>query len=315
MKYLKEFANHNGYTAYTADTQNFVKPNVSYCVQENECHMTPNKKESTLDIACDDCTYGDDAIIEFAVSSGATGQIEFILNGDTYCVGLDNQARAIYKYTPPKADFYTVEARYLGDIRYLPSDWEAVEFEVAKVQPVMSLSGNYENDDLVSGDTLIVYAHLPNDASGIVRFWFNGEEWERNVVNGVATFTYSGVTADGYLIDAEYEGDVNYESCSDSVDFCIYKPLTLTIECEDTTYPNKAVAQILASDNDFGYDVSISIDGEYYRSASLASGEALVDLEGLNVGTHQVTVTFESCYCGTYVSCSASTQFTVFPHE
>lgn len=40
-KYLKEFENHNGYTAYTADTENFILPNVSYCVQENEVHMTP----------------------------------------------------------------------------------------------------------------------------------------------------------------------------------------------------------------------------------------------------------------------------------
>ena len=38
-KYLKKFANHNGYTAYTADTQNYILPNVSYCVEQNECHF------------------------------------------------------------------------------------------------------------------------------------------------------------------------------------------------------------------------------------------------------------------------------------
>lgn len=42
MIYLKQFDNHNAYTAYTADTENFVKPNVSYCVEENEVHMTPS---------------------------------------------------------------------------------------------------------------------------------------------------------------------------------------------------------------------------------------------------------------------------------
>ena len=40
-KYLKEFENHNGYTAYTANTENFLLPNVSYCVSENEVHMSP----------------------------------------------------------------------------------------------------------------------------------------------------------------------------------------------------------------------------------------------------------------------------------
>lgn len=29
MIYLKEFENHNAYTEYTADTSNFVLPNVS----------------------------------------------------------------------------------------------------------------------------------------------------------------------------------------------------------------------------------------------------------------------------------------------
>lgn len=41
MIYLKQFENHNAYTAYTADTENFVKPNVSLCVSENEVYMTP----------------------------------------------------------------------------------------------------------------------------------------------------------------------------------------------------------------------------------------------------------------------------------
>ena len=45
-KYLKLFDNHNGYTAYTADTENFLLPNVSYCIQENECHFKPYSEPS-----------------------------------------------------------------------------------------------------------------------------------------------------------------------------------------------------------------------------------------------------------------------------
>ena len=40
-KYIKLFENHNGYTAYTADTENFILPNVSYCIKENEVHFNP----------------------------------------------------------------------------------------------------------------------------------------------------------------------------------------------------------------------------------------------------------------------------------
>ena len=36
-KYIKLFNNHNEYTAFT-QTEEFVKPNVSYCISENEVH-------------------------------------------------------------------------------------------------------------------------------------------------------------------------------------------------------------------------------------------------------------------------------------
>ena len=41
MKYLKSFENHSQYESYTADTTNFIKPNVSLCVNENEVHYNP----------------------------------------------------------------------------------------------------------------------------------------------------------------------------------------------------------------------------------------------------------------------------------
>ena len=40
MKYLKKFQNHNAYDAFT-NTDGFIKPNVSICVQENEVHYNP----------------------------------------------------------------------------------------------------------------------------------------------------------------------------------------------------------------------------------------------------------------------------------
>ena len=39
MKFIKNFENHQGYEAYVAE--DYPKPNVSYCVQENEVHYNP----------------------------------------------------------------------------------------------------------------------------------------------------------------------------------------------------------------------------------------------------------------------------------
>ena len=40
MKYLRKFQNHNAYGAFT-NTDGFIKPNISLCVQENEVHYNP----------------------------------------------------------------------------------------------------------------------------------------------------------------------------------------------------------------------------------------------------------------------------------
>lgn len=41
-KYLKQFETHQQYEAYTADTSNFITPNVSYCIDTpNEVHYNP----------------------------------------------------------------------------------------------------------------------------------------------------------------------------------------------------------------------------------------------------------------------------------
>ena len=43
-EYIKLFNNHNEYTAFTADTTAFVKPNVSHCITENDVHYNPIPK-------------------------------------------------------------------------------------------------------------------------------------------------------------------------------------------------------------------------------------------------------------------------------
>ena len=45
MKYIKKFENHNQYNAFTATTD-FILPNVSTCIQENDVHYNPSCKES-----------------------------------------------------------------------------------------------------------------------------------------------------------------------------------------------------------------------------------------------------------------------------
>lgn len=48
MKYLKLFNNHSGYTAYKADVTNYIEPDVSYCIAENEVHFNETTQTRVL---------------------------------------------------------------------------------------------------------------------------------------------------------------------------------------------------------------------------------------------------------------------------
>ena len=64
--YLKLFENHTDYEAFTATTE-FIKPNVSYCEQDNEVHYNPLTSyadEYLTTIALEDGT------ISFVISQG-----------------------------------------------------------------------------------------------------------------------------------------------------------------------------------------------------------------------------------------------------
>ena len=48
MKYLKKFSNHSDYNTFTGSTE-FIKPNVSHCIQENDVHYNPKEDEPVED--------------------------------------------------------------------------------------------------------------------------------------------------------------------------------------------------------------------------------------------------------------------------
>ena len=74
MKYLKKFNNHNNYSNFT-QTADFVKPNVSLCVEENEVHYNPidYSKEYLTFVALEDGTFQlSTNIVSYSLDNGET---------------------------------------------------------------------------------------------------------------------------------------------------------------------------------------------------------------------------------------------------
>ena len=49
MEYLRLFENHSGYTEFK-NSINFIKPNVSHCIEQNEMHYSPKIPYITINI-------------------------------------------------------------------------------------------------------------------------------------------------------------------------------------------------------------------------------------------------------------------------
>ena len=103
MKYLKKFENHSQYESYIAT--DYAKPNVSYCVQENEVHYNPYVHD-----------YADDYLTFVAKESGTftfTPQNSNVIsystdNGTTWTQGnsvsVNNDDKVMWKGTMTPAE-------------------------------------------------------------------------------------------------------------------------------------------------------------------------------------------------------------------
>ena len=119
-KYLKEFDTHQQYIAYTADTSNFITPNVSYCIDTpNEVHYNPyvdpyagheyveigGLKWATMNVGATSITdtglyfqWGDTQGYTADQCGSGEGQKYFGWADYKYCSGAGTSSSAITKY-------------------------------------------------------------------------------------------------------------------------------------------------------------------------------------------------------------------------
>ena len=166
------------------------------------------------------------------------------------------------------------------------------------------------NFNIIPNSTVIVYGGaveiaqgLPGDATGSVTYRFANGTVIR-VVGVRESFVLSGLDAGSYVVFADYSGDVNHVSASDSI--------TLTVE--------KAVNNVLvyASDVVYGENTTIivnaDVDGEYAvvvgdmrLIVDVVNGRGTVEA-ALNAGSYDVAVEYVN---DNYVNNVTSTLFTV----
>ena len=115
-------------------------------------------------------------------------------------------------------DRYNVGVTYGGDDNYLASS-NSTSFKVNKLESNLVI----DIGEIKLGEDVIITVKTQKDATGTVTVTINNMKEVITVVNGLASYTLSKVTAGVYNISATYSGDDKYLASSNSTSFVVSK--------------------------------------------------------------------------------------------
>jgi len=147
------------------------------------------------------------------------------------------------------------------------------------------------NASSINGITLI-NTTLPSDATGMVIVRLNDDSFGYllDIVNGTAVLTISNLSPGTYNVTVEYRGDAIYSANVTNVTLIV--PVSnIAVNVNDTVYGENAT--ILVNTTGLAGNVTIFVDNVFVGNATInpTTGIAVLNVTGLDVGTHAVTVT------------------------
>ena len=184
----------------------------------------------------------------------ATGNLSLVIDGEKYDMPINNSQVVLNKNLTNGN--HTLEIGYAGDGNYnnhvLNTFIYVKEFTTDIILSI---------DDAVYGDDLTVTAKVSENATGNIRFEVGNITKDAEIKNGVAAWTFSGIDAGKYTIEAKYDGDDLYLESGNSTSFEV----------------SKADSNINVFVNDAVLDENIRI---YADLTSGATGSVLFSMEG-----------------------------------
>ena len=192
----------------------------------------------------------------------------------------------------PKGE-YTVEVRYNGDDKYLPST-NSTKFTVSKTSTDMEITDN--GDGTVKVD-------LPDDATGNVTIKVGDNTYTVPVVNGTAIVNLTNETPGKHDIEVIYSGDDKYGSQDKNSTVTIPKYDTpISVEVEDINVGDTAKITVNVPEDATG-TVTIEINGKEY-TAEIKDGKAVFEVPDLTAGDKTVAVKYagDKNYVGNFTT-------------
>ena len=199
----------------------------------NSTSFNVAKADSDVVISVDDVVYGGDVTVVAAVSSGATGNVTFTVNGVNKSAAVaDGKANATFSNLG--AGDYSVVASYEGDNNYKASNSTA-KFNVAKADANLDVSiadVDYQNIFTIEAVlTGINGAKLTGDVMVSIN---NILLFTVKVVDGNGTFAGDTLIVGSYNFTATWAGNDNYSNIKSEGVFKVNKiDSNITVNADD----------------------------------------------------------------------------------
>ena len=234
-------------------------------------------------------TVGENATIELEIELDPRvndGNISVFVNGRKY---MTNTSTLKVIVPGLGADNYTVEAIYHGNRWYNESSAESA-FKVEKNPAPISIT--VTNSKV--GEIEQINVTLSENITGRVLLDIGDNHYYANITDGVAIFNITKLDAGKYNVTATYDGNYKYFANSTNSTLEITKwDSFVNVTADNITYGDKAVI-LVETPKDLCGNVTVSVDGENY-TVFVSGGHGTLVVPGLNVGPHDVNVTFDGC--------------------
>ncbi|WP_405291730.1 Ig-like domain repeat protein [Methanobrevibacter sp.] len=150
-------------------------------------------------------TYGEALNVTAKLDANTTGEVTFNIGDITKTANIVN-GEAVLSFNNLDAGVYNLSAFYDGDAHYIAAT-NSTSFEVFKANSTISLKSN-----AVLGENILIYAYLPQNASGFVSFSMPGYYTSRDkeIDDSIALWYISPLDKGLYTVRAKYKGDDNY---------------------------------------------------------------------------------------------------------
>ena len=258
----------------------------------NAADMTFNIKNSLSETVIDvnNTVYGENITVLASVTSGATGNVTFILGNLTKTVEIIN-GKAIATFNKLNAGTYSVRADYLGNSVYSKSSDEK-SFDVAKAN---------SNIEIITGEiefnkNVRIWAVVNDDATGNVTFRILGLYSPRNktIVGGNASWLISPLNSGSYVVVATYNGDNNYLSSNTTMVISVNQTVSgLKVNVE--VYEDDMVVTAILKTQDgqlITGDVALEINTKFYKIV-VVDGIGVRSIEKPSVGKYTYSATYK----------------------